>query len=259
MRRSVFIVTMLLFFAAGRPIAAAEEAATRDPNQLFYTANHFYETGDYKKAVEMYLAVLDLGVENGRLHYNIGNGFFKLGEIGYAILCYERARRLIPQDSDLKSNLEYAKELAGVSSFDTSQGRRLSEYVKAPFSGMNLNFLAILTAMVYLALLIAIAIGALNPIAGKKIGIVSAVLLAMFIFTLTSFSVRYYDEEILKYGVIIQKNVECKYEPIDKATTYYKPQEGDEVLVLKTREGWRQIKRGDGKMGWVKAGDVDAI
>jgi SH3-like domain-containing protein len=33
--------------------------------------------------------------------------------------------------------------------------------------------------------------------------------------------------------------------------TYYTMPEGSEVLVLKTRNGWRQIKSMDGKVAWV--------
>ena len=76
---------------------------------------------------------------------------------------------------------------------------------------------------------------------------------------LGAFAIRFYDEKILHRGIVVEKDVECKYEPIDKSTTFYRPQEGEFVAVVKTRDGWRQIKRIDGKVGWVKQEAVEEI
>ena len=98
MRKQLFAksVTVLLFAALIGFVAYptfAQDTKSNDPNQLFYTGNHYYQTQDYIKAVEEYVKLLDTGIENGNLYYNIGNGFLKLGKVGYAILCYEKARR----------------------------------------------------------------------------------------------------------------------------------------------------------------------
>ena len=49
------------------------------------------------------------GIENGRLFYNIGNIYFRLGDTGKAILNYRRAERFIPNDVNLQQNLNYAR------------------------------------------------------------------------------------------------------------------------------------------------------
>ena len=49
------------------------------------------------------------GIENGRLFYNIGNIYFRLGDTGKAILNYRRAERFIPNDINLQQNLNYAR------------------------------------------------------------------------------------------------------------------------------------------------------
>ncbi|MBU1038451.1 MAG: tetratricopeptide repeat protein, partial [Candidatus Omnitrophica bacterium] len=110
MKRAILLISAALVIFSGT--ASAVEEKKSDPNQLFYTANHSYESRDYVKAMEGYVAILESGLESGNLYYNIGNGYLKMGRLGQAILCYERAKRLIPHDSDLRANLTYARSLA---------------------------------------------------------------------------------------------------------------------------------------------------
>ena len=99
----------------------------------------------------------------------------------------------------------------------------------------------------------------INPVFGKKIRLVSVLAAIAFFLNLGAFAIRYYDEDMLKRGIVVQKDADCKYEPIDKSTTFYRLQEGDEVSVIKTRGGWRQVKRSDGKIGWVAQEAVEEI
>ncbi len=49
------------------------------------------------------------GVRNGKLYYNTGNAWFRLGDIGRAILNYKRALLYMPNDPNLRQNLEFAR------------------------------------------------------------------------------------------------------------------------------------------------------
>jgi tetratricopeptide (TPR) repeat protein len=51
----------------------------------------------------------DGGVRNGRLYYNIGNAWFRMGDLGRAILHYRRALLYTPNDPNLQQNLAYAR------------------------------------------------------------------------------------------------------------------------------------------------------
>jgi hypothetical protein len=48
------------------------------------------------------------GVDNGKLYYNIGNAYFRMKDIGRAILSYRRAELYAPNDANLQQNLAYA-------------------------------------------------------------------------------------------------------------------------------------------------------
>jgi SH3-like domain-containing protein len=70
---------------------------------------------------------------------------------------------------------------------------------------------------------------------------------------------RFYDEAVAHHGIVLEKLVEARYDPIDKSDVYFKVIDAQKVVVVKTRDGWRQIRRFDGKIGWVKKEMVEEI
>ena len=242
-KRLVIIILLILFSSK-----AFGEDGKATQNQLFYKAGIYYSDRDYTKALQQYDQILSSNLGSGNLYYNIGNSFFKLGKLGSAILFYEKAKRLMPQDSDLKANLSYAKSITGNETFQRPLAIRI---IEKPFEGYNLNMLALMAAALYLAVILISVIFTINPILAKKFMFIYIILIAALMYALSSFGLRYYDEEILKHGVVIVKEIEAKYEPIDKSTTYYTLREGDNMVVLNTRNGWRQVARPDGKIAWV--------
>ena len=93
-------------------VAASGLAALADtPEETFERANRAYDEGRFAEAAELYRTVLRYQVEDPRVDYNLGNAEFRLGNLGRAILHYERARRLAPSDPDVRANLAFARSL----------------------------------------------------------------------------------------------------------------------------------------------------
>jgi tetratricopeptide (TPR) repeat protein len=256
MNKIIIASIIALSFTVG---AYCEEIKPPDQNKLFYSANNLYEKRDYSKALEEYKKILDSGIDSGPLYYNMANSYFKLNKLGYAILYYEKAQRVMPQDGDLKANLGYAKSLVQSSVVDVPKKNPIVSFIKNIFKDMNLNATSVSALVIYFIFILLQLVAIINPVLGKKLRFFYTASLIILFMNLGAFAIRYYDEEILKRGIVVQKDVECKYEPIDKSTTFYRLREGDEVAVTKTREGWRQVKRIDGKMGWVKQEAVEEI
>ena len=253
------LLLALLIVGLFATAAFAADQKKIEPDQQFYLANNYYQKGDYIKAIEEYLKIMDAGIESGSLYYNIGNSFLKMGRAGYAILCYEKARRIIPRDADLKANLEYAKTLAADTTDETASGNIAARIIKRPFREFNLNAIAILAAVIYCIVIVLTALFIMSPIIARKLRVLYVVALATFTMSLAAFGIRFYDEKVLKHGIVVVKEAEAKYEPIDKSTTYYKLREGSNVVILSTRDGWRQVKRYDGKTAWVNKNAVEEI
>ena len=71
--------------------------------------NQLYESGVYDLAAQNYQMLIDAGIDDGAVYYNLGNAYFKLGDLGRAILNYKRAERLLPRDQDVDANLQLAR------------------------------------------------------------------------------------------------------------------------------------------------------
>ena len=100
MRRYGVISAILLIFSLG--------VSASDMEDLFQEGNRFYQAGDYESALQSYRRILEMGHESGPLYFNMGNCTYKMQEIGRAVLFYERAKKLMPGDEDVRANLALA-------------------------------------------------------------------------------------------------------------------------------------------------------
>jgi hypothetical protein len=63
----------------------------------------------YRKAILHYERLVASGIRNGRLYYNIGNAWFRLDDMGRAILNYRRSALYNPADPNLEQNIQFAR------------------------------------------------------------------------------------------------------------------------------------------------------
>ena len=70
-------------------------------------ADTLYMQGEYAKAAESYQAIADVDGDSPQLLFNLGNAYAQMGDLGKAILNYERASRLDPTNKEIRNNLNY--------------------------------------------------------------------------------------------------------------------------------------------------------
>lgn len=103
-----FFKTSVLFIAL---VAFSFKLFAQENNQqLWEKANAFYTAEEFQKAVSVYEQILQKGEESAKLYFNLGNAYYKTGDINNAILNYERAKLLAPQDEDIQFNLKIANQ-----------------------------------------------------------------------------------------------------------------------------------------------------
>ena len=85
-------------------ILVAQDAALR-----MKEANAFFQKKKYEQAIQQYSKLLDEGYQSEALYFNLGNAFFRSNQIGKAILNYERALLVAPNDAEIKHNLSLQK------------------------------------------------------------------------------------------------------------------------------------------------------
>jgi tetratricopeptide (TPR) repeat protein len=65
--------------------------------------------GYYRQAIAGYEQLIAAGIHNAKLYYNLGNAYFRLNDLGRAILHYRRGLRLEPGNRQLQANVSYAR------------------------------------------------------------------------------------------------------------------------------------------------------
>lgn len=91
-------------------VLAGSIAFSQEPTAAFQKGNQLYEQRDYPGAIEAYLGLIRSGYESGPLCYNLGNAYFRNGDLGHAILYYLKAQRLDPGNDDISANLAFARQ-----------------------------------------------------------------------------------------------------------------------------------------------------
>ena len=75
---------------------------------MYNQANLLYKNEKYQQAIELYGKIIFNGYSNASVYFNLGNSYYKTGNIAAAILNYERALKLNPEDEDIAYNLKLA-------------------------------------------------------------------------------------------------------------------------------------------------------
>lgn len=103
MRISIVNIILSIAFVTSCCLPARAESTLSITAQ----ADSAYNDLAYGRALELYRQAADSLGTSSDLCYNIGNTYYRLNDLGHAILWYERALRLDPTNSDARTNLEF--------------------------------------------------------------------------------------------------------------------------------------------------------
>ncbi len=239
----LFALFFLLFLGTGF-------AADNHETSVYQRANVYYEQAKYDEAIKQYNSILESGLESGNLYYNLGNCYFKKGELGKAVLNYEKARRLIPLDKDLESNYEYATSQIKAQAIFSKKSlplrvlNNLSE--KFTIDGLTV-LLSVFFILIFVSILISLFF---RPF--KRNALIFATFLGIFLI-ISFAALRGKIAHLNREAIIIAAQADAKFEPMDKATTYFTLYEGMKVEIISTQDNWHKVKRPDNKTGWIPA------
>ena len=104
-----FEMNRLKFFLLLVPTVLSLLASAKN-NPLLDSANLAYSKGEYSKAAQLYENIVGKGLEAPEVYFNLGNAYYKANNIAFAILNYERALKLDPDNEDFNFNLKLANQ-----------------------------------------------------------------------------------------------------------------------------------------------------
>ncbi len=241
--------------------AAASEAATpATPEAIWDAANDAYINSEYEKAARLYESILADGLFSMKLYYNLANAYFRNGEIGKAILYYNRALVLAPNNDDVRHNLAIAEsytkdKIEEVPEFFFNSWMRT---VRNTLSCSSWTFVSL--ALLALTLALGIVYLLSQRIAARKGGFYGMLASLLLFIVATSFAAserhKMTDRE---QAVVMSGTASVKSSPDRSATDLFVLHEGTKVRIVETVEDWSEIVIADGKKGWIENGKIERI
>jgi tetratricopeptide (TPR) repeat protein len=249
MRRIGILLFVLLGLAFKDPCHAEGEKSL---SALFAQGNAISQKGAFQSAERNYRSLIEAGVDDAAVYYNLGNSCFKQKRLGEAIYYWEKARRKSPGDSDIRENLELANLL-------------LVDRIEAPQDPLPLRFLnrtvhllsisqeswfalAFFMMANFLFALYILAKSARLALA-SLIGSLLAGLLGLILAC--SLSWKIYEGSYRREAVIVEEKIELRSGPGMENITVFTVHEGVIVRVRAGVEGWYQVSLPNGWSGWL--------
>lgn len=224
------------------------------------SANANYTQGNYEAAIDYYNQVLDAGYEAAEIYYNLGNANFRSNKTTQAIINYERALMLNPDDEDVQFNLQLSKQYV-VDKIDVLPEFFLTKWYKSFVRMFSSNTWAIVSMIGLVLGLIFILIYFLVQSRGlKKIGFWLGLL--FIVVSITTFTFSYHQKQFAlakDNAIVVTPTVVVKSSPDKSGTDLFIIHEGLKVIITDELGEWQEIKLTDGSKGWLKKSDLEVI
>lgn len=219
-----------------------------------------YMKDDYASAIQVYEALLSKG-EAADLYYNLGNSYYKAGDIARAILNYERALLLQPGNGDIRANLEIARSKT-VDKVEPVPEIFFVSWTKSLINSMSVDSWAVCGIVCFLLLIISLYFFIFSKQAGlKKAGFICGILFLIVTIVANVFAGQQKDELVNRNSaIVINPSVTVRSTPSESGTSLFILHEGHKVDVKdSTMKDWKEIRLEDGKVGWIPASAIEVI
>lgn len=248
------ILIILVFIGCGLTSFAA------DGSNKPLTANDFYADGNYEEAIEEYQAILDDDNISTDIYYNLGNCYYKTDNIPRAILNYEKALKLKPDNEDALFNLMMANKQT-IDKIDRLPELFIGNTWRNLITSKTVdNWAYYSIGLLFLSLLLFVSYLLMQQMITKKASFYAALLflgLSMFTFLMAS-----QHNGIIKQSseaIIFAPTITIHSEPNESAEDLFTLHEGTKVTLLEESNEWSKIKLPNGNVGWIKSEELERI
>jgi len=224
----------------------------------FAMANHFYEQKDFASAIRLYESILDRGVASADLYFNLGNAYFKSGDLGHAVLYYTRARRLAPGDEDIAFNLSFVKQFSRVQ-MEGVQLNPIHTFMENLVGPYSLSQLGWVTSVFFFLLMVTLTV---RVIVGRNSTLLRSIVVVSLILLLvgggmTTF--KYRNDYLTPRAVIIADESPVYTGPSKQSDIELRGAPGLVVEILSESGDFLNVLFENKRRGWIESDRVARI
>jgi tetratricopeptide (TPR) repeat protein len=243
--RPLFALALL---AAATAMASPDGRARHD--RLFTEAAKAYDENRLPDAIAGWNTLLNQGQLLPEVLFNLGNAYYRNGQLGPAIRAYRHAQMLAPRDPDIRANLGFAAQTAGID-------LPVRPSLLAKLLSFSRDEWRSAASTAFWLLILSLAAGIAWPharLVARPAGAIAALLLVVALAGLWAHrQQRRYPE-----GVIMADGSKVLSGPLESATPLLAIPEGTLVRQLDRRGPWVEI-RTETIRGWIPADDIALV
>ncbi len=231
-----------------------------DNTSLFEQGNAAYAKGRYQQAANDYQKIVDGGYQSVAVYFNLGNAYYRTGDIAASILYYEKAHKLAPGDEDINFNIRYANART------SDKVEPLPEFFVTRWWNsfilfFSVNTLALLSVLFMLGGCGLLVLYLFTGSAAVKrssfyAGVAAMVIAIVFVF-MANRQENYFAGH--QQAIIFGNSVTAKNEPDANGKPLFIVHEGTKVNVLQQTDTWMEVELPNGNAGWISVNDAKDI
>jgi tetratricopeptide (TPR) repeat protein len=217
---------------------------------LFMEAHKYYQEEKFSEAARCFEKLIQSEAANGKIYYNLGNCYFKMGMLGKAILSYRLSELYLPRDEDLNANLTYARQLTK----DRIESKQFLTFLNDFcfwYSKLNLKELLIVFLIAHgLFWILAIIRMFWRK---ERYNLIPLINLVLVVALGASFALKLYNYTCTIDGVVLAKEITVRSGNGINNTPLFQLHDGAELRIREQHEDWYKIELGKDKRGWVES------
>ncbi len=217
---------------------------------LFADANAQYAEGNYAEAATQYEQILQ-EQPTAEVYYNLGNAYFKQGELAQSILAYERALRLKPSFKDAKHNLQFAQSRI-IDNIEDTQSFFLSNWLKAIRNALSQRVWMVGSIVLFIMALVGFFLFAFSQTLWlrKTAFYCSVIALVVSVMACANAGSLYQRDTQRSEAIIMQGIVNAKSSPDRSGNDLFTVHEGTKVEIHEVIGDWCCVHVGN-NIGWM--------
>lgn len=230
-----------------------------EADSLVAQAQRAYAAGDHQAALTAFDSVATT-YNSAALQLNIGNCWFKMGDVAHAVLHYERGLRLAPGDEDLLANLDLANEqvkdrVAEKPSFalGTTWARLRGGHDPDQWARRSLWACAVFFVLLTAAIVV-------RRKTLRRIVLGSAGAALIFLVLCIAFAIARHGEVLDdSQAIIMEPKVDVLGEPRPGSKVLFVLHKGTKLTVLQVAGGWYEVQLPNSNVGWMPPATIERI
>jgi len=227
---------------------------------LFDEGNAAFAKGQYQQASEDYQKIVDGGYQSAAVFFNLGNAYYRLGDLPSSLLYYEKAHKLAPGDDDINFNIHFANART------TDKLEQVPEFFVTKWWNSVILFFSVSTLSVLSVLFVIGGFGLLilylftNTFIVKRSSFYTGIVVILaglaFVF-MASQQENYFNSH--HQAIIFSSSVTAKSTPDANGKPLFVVHEGTKVDVLRKTDNALEVQLPNGNAGWIELSDAKDI